>query len=82
MENLDLPGKLIVIEGTDGVGRTTHVNLLHDWLESKGRGVLVTGLTRSPLIGQGLQAAKQNKTAWASDDGPLLCHRFRGPLGA
>jgi dTMP kinase len=61
MENLDLPGKLIVIEGTDGVGRTTHVNLLHDWLESKGRGVLVTGLTRSPLIGQGLQAAKQNK---------------------
>jgi dTMP kinase len=61
MENLDLPGKLIVIEGTDGVGRTTHVNLLHDWLESKGRGVLVTGLSRSPLIGEGLQAAKQNK---------------------
>jgi dTMP kinase len=61
MENVQLPGKLIVIEGTDGVGRTTHVNLLHDWLESKGRGVLVTGLTRSPLVGEGLKAAKENK---------------------
>ncbi|GMV66337.1 MAG: thymidylate kinase [Candidatus Omnitrophica bacterium] len=61
MEKLELPGKLIVIEGTDGVGRTTHINLLHDWLESQGRGVLVTGLSRSPLIGEGLQAAKQNK---------------------
>ncbi len=61
MEKLELPGKLIVIEGTDGVGRTTHINLLHDWLESQGRGVLVTGLSRSPLIGEGPQAAKQNK---------------------
>jgi dTMP kinase len=61
MDNLELPGKLIVIEGTDGVGRTTHINLVHDWLESKGRGVLVTGLTRSPLIGGALQAAKQSK---------------------
>lgn len=61
MEKLELPGKLVVIEGTDGVGRTTHINLLHDWLESQGRGVLVTGLSRSPLIGEGLQAAKQNK---------------------
>lgn len=61
MENIELPGKLIVIEGTDGVGRTTHINLLHDWLESKGRGVLVTGLTRSPLVGEGLKTAKENK---------------------
>jgi len=61
MEDLELPGKLIVIEGTDGVGRSTHINLLHDWLEKIGKGVLVTGLTRSPLIGSGLQAAKESK---------------------
>jgi dTMP kinase len=61
MEKLQLPGKLIVIEGTDGVGRSTHVNLLHDWLEKIGKGVLVTGLTRSPLIGGGLQAAKESR---------------------
>jgi len=61
MQKLTFPGKLIVIEGTDGVGRSTHINLLHDWLESKGRGVVVTGLTRSPLIGAGLQSAKESK---------------------
>jgi len=26
-----LRGKLIVIEGSDGSGRTTHINLLRDW---------------------------------------------------
>jgi len=61
MEDLRLPGRLIVIEGTDGVGRSTHINLLHDWLEKIGKGVLVTGLTRSPLVGGGLQAAKESK---------------------
>jgi len=28
----DLKGTLITIEGTDGVGRTTQVNLLREWL--------------------------------------------------
>ena len=29
-------GKLIVIEGADGVGRSTHTALLRTWLESRG----------------------------------------------
>ena len=33
----DLPGKLIVIEGTDGVGRSTQVEMLRNWLEERGR---------------------------------------------
>ena len=28
----ELKGKLIVLEGTDGVGRSTHIRLLKDWL--------------------------------------------------
>ena len=28
-----LPGKLIVLEGTDGVGRSTQIKLLRRWLE-------------------------------------------------
>ncbi len=32
----DLVGKLIVIEGTDGVGRSTQITLLKDWLEERG----------------------------------------------
>ncbi|MEO0631136.1 MAG: hypothetical protein AAFY46_10475, partial [Planctomycetota bacterium] len=34
-----LPGALIAIEGTDSVGRSTHVALLREWLENNGFGV-------------------------------------------
>lgn len=54
----DLPGKLIVIEGTDGVGRSTQIENLKDWLEVKGYGVITTGWTRSPLMGQVIDEAK------------------------
>ena len=29
----DYPGKIIAIECTDGVGRSTQTRLLHEWLE-------------------------------------------------
>jgi len=56
------PGRLIVLEGTDGAGRSTHIALLREWLETQGFGVLHTGLTRSHLIGEGLRRAKQGTT--------------------
>lgn len=55
-------GKLIVIEGTDGVGRSTHVALLRTWLESAGHGVLDTGMTRSVLAGRGIKDARSGHT--------------------
>ena len=55
----DLAGKLIVIEGTDGAGRTTQINMLKTWLEERGHAVLDTGMTRSPLAGEGIQRAKE-----------------------
>lgn len=55
----DLGGKLIVIEGTDGVGRTTQINLLKPWLEEQGHAVLDTGMTRSPLAGDRIRRAKE-----------------------
>jgi dTMP kinase len=58
----DLPGKLIVLEGTDGVGRSTHIQLLRKWLEEEGFGVSDTGLTRSPMTQPGLDAAKAGNT--------------------
>ena len=39
----ELNGKLIVLEGTDGVGRSTHIGLLKQWLENHGHAVLDTG---------------------------------------
>jgi dTMP kinase len=58
----DYPGKLIVIEGTDGVGRSTHIALLRTWLESRGHAVLDTGMTRSILAGRGIKEAKTGHT--------------------
>jgi dTMP kinase len=55
----DLGGKLVVIEGTDGAGRSTQINLLKPWLEELGHAVVDTGMTRSPLAGEGIRRAKE-----------------------
>jgi dTMP kinase len=57
-----LPGKLLVIEGTDGVGRSTQTALLQEWLEGRGFAVASTGLARSTLAGKGIDRAKQGHT--------------------
>ena len=53
-----LPGHLIVIEGTDGVGRSTQIGLLSPWLELEGYAVSNTGWTRSPLLSDTINEAK------------------------
>ena len=62
VEHESYSGKLIVIEGTDGVGRSTHTALLRTWLESRGHAVLDTGMTRSILAGRGIKEAKTGHT--------------------
>jgi dTMP kinase len=57
-----LPGALIVLEGTDGVGRSTQVALLREWLESEGYAVAATGFKRGTLAGKGIRAAMQGHT--------------------
>lgn len=58
----DLPGKLIVLEGTDGVGRSTQTQLLRRWLEDEGFAVSDTGLRRSAMTQKGLEDAKKGHT--------------------
>ena len=58
----ELKGKLIVIEGADGVGRSTQILLLKRCLEVNGHAVLATRLTRSALAGKGLRRAKKGTT--------------------
>lgn len=62
VEPEELRGWLIVIEGTDGVGRTTHVDRLKEHLEKSGYAVAETGLTRSDLASRGIRRAKQGNT--------------------
>jgi len=66
-----LSGKLIVLEGTDGVGRSTQVKMLRRWLEDEGYAVSDTGLTRSELTSAGLEAAKSGHTL-----GPITMSLF------
>jgi len=55
----NLPGHLIVLEGADGVGRSTHIELLQGWLEGHGFAVATTGLVRSLLTQRGIESAKE-----------------------
>jgi dTMP kinase len=56
------PGKLIAVEGTDGVGRSTQISLLREWLEVQGYGVIETGWTRSELMQPTIELAKSSNT--------------------
>ena len=60
--SLNLKGKLIVIEGTDGVGRTAQIERLRTWLEVQGHGVVETGWTRSDLMSSLITLAKEGNT--------------------
>jgi dTMP kinase len=62
----DLPGHLIVVEGADGSGRTTEVELLREWLEIQGHPVVDTGLRRSTLVSKQIDRAKRGHTLGAT----------------
>jgi len=62
----ELSGWLIVVEGTDGAGRTTHIDRLRQSLERRGYAVAETGLNRSDLASRGLRRAKQGNTLGSS----------------
>lgn len=53
------PGLLVVIEGTDGSGRTTQINLLKNWIESQCYGVIVSEWKTSELIASVIDNAKE-----------------------
>jgi len=58
----NFPGKLYVIEGVDGSGRSTQIALLKDWLEAAGHAVKTMGIKRSNLVSEELAAAQERKT--------------------
>src|SRR4029079_19387086 len=52
-------GKLIVVEGADGSGRSTQISRLGEWLEGCGYATTQVGLKRSTLVSEELDRAQQ-----------------------
>lgn len=56
-----LPGKLFVVEGTDGSGKSTQLALLHQWLKSEGHPVFFSEWNSSPLVKDTTRRAKKRR---------------------
>lgn len=46
----ELPGKLFIVEGIDGSGKSTQLDLLHKWLVSEGYLVVFSEWNSSPIV--------------------------------
>lgn len=57
-----LKGRLIVVEGADGSGRSTQISLLVRWLEGLGHPTVQVGLKRSTLVAPELAQAQKGNT--------------------
>ena len=55
------PGKLFVVEGTDGSGKSTQLALLHQWLKAEGYPVFFSEWNSSPLVKDTTRRAKKRK---------------------
>ena len=55
----EVTGRLIVVEGADGSGRSTQIARLVDWLETNGHATVQVGLKRSTLVSSELEKAQE-----------------------
>src|SRR5213082_2389818 len=59
MDLASLAGKLVVVEGADGSGRSTQIAKLVEWLEGCGHATVQVGLKRSTLVSEELERAQE-----------------------
>ena len=59
--NHRFPGKLFVVEGTDGSGKSTQLALLHQWLKAEGYPVFFSEWNSSPLVKATTRRAKKRR---------------------
>jgi dTMP kinase len=55
------PGKLIIVEGIDGSGKSTQISLLSHWLRSQGYAVAFSEWNSSPLVRQTTRRGKKKE---------------------
>ena len=57
----EIPGRLIAVEGLDGSGKSTQINLLKRWLELEGYKVFFTEWNSSELVKKATRKGKKDK---------------------
>ncbi len=55
------PGKLFVVEGIDGSGKSTQLMLVHQWLQAEGYGTVFSEWNSSPLVRDTTKRGKKKK---------------------
>jgi len=86
----EYPGKLFVVEGIDGSGKTTQLGLLAKWLEAAGYCVSVTEWNSSALVKAATKAGKKKNALTpmtfsllhATDFADRLLYKIVPPLKA
>src|SRR5499427_5697096 len=86
----EYPGKLFVVEGIDGSGKTTQLSLLAKWLSAEGHRVFVTEWNTSALVKAATKTAKKKNALTpmtfsllhATDFADRLLYKIIPPLKA
>ena len=55
------PGKLFIVEGIDGSGKSTQLMLLHQWLQAEGYGTVFSEWNSSPLVKETTKRGKKRQ---------------------
>jgi len=86
----EYPGKLFVVEGIDGSGKTTQLGLLAKWLAAEGHRVFLTEWNSSALVKAATKSGKKKNTLTpmtfsllhATDFADRLLYKIIPPLKA
>ena len=55
------PGKLIIVEGIDGSGKSTQIDLIYKWLKDKGNSVYFSEWNSSPMVKSTTKLGKKER---------------------
>jgi len=61
LRQLDVQGRLFIVEGIDGSGKTTQVDLLHKWLLSRGYLTVFSEWNSSPIVKSTTRRGKKRR---------------------